>query len=202
MPDFSRMTDAELREWATNFQQVVGASPTDYGVTAGLITDFSTANAGLGTKMTERVSAEEARKAAVAAQKEASSNLESLCSYLNTTIKANPDVSDVDKIAAGIDVGETPTHTAPVTPTGLVVNGFENGTNILKWNRAGNKPSTQFIVEYREGTETEFEFLCATTKTTCEHKGVTPGMQCVYRIKAQRAGEESPYSNTAVVYMP
>jgi hypothetical protein len=201
MPKFSLMTDAELREWATNFEQVVGASPGDYGVTAAVITDLGTSNTGLGTKMTERVSIEEARKAVIVAQKESRNDLESRCSYLNTTIKADPDVSDTAKVAAGIDLPKPPTHTPPEAPAELTVKGYENGTNVLKWKRAGNKPGTQFIVEYREGAETEFEFLCTTTRITCEHKGATPGMQCVYRVKAQRAGEESPYSNTAVVYM-
>lgn len=201
MSKFSEMTNEEMHEWIVNFVEVVGDSPTDYGLTAGQVTDLQTNNNILATKMTDRVAKDEAAAAAVIAERDARKVVEPVCSYYNTTIKGNPDVSDEAKVAAGIDLKKPPTFTSPVAPTDLVVNGFENGTNVLKWKRAANKPNTQFIIEYREASETEFEYLATSTQTTYKHTGVTPGMQCAYRIKAQRAGEESPFSNVAVVYM-
>lgn len=201
MPKFADMNDAQLTAWATNFAGVVGAAPADYGLTAAQVTELENTGEHLQAKMTSRVAAEDAARAAVAAQKAGRAALEPLCTYYNTIIKANPSISDAQKSAAGIDVKKPPTHTAPAMPTGLTANGFENGTNVLRWERAGNKPSTQFIVECRAAAETAFEYLGTTTEITYTHTGATPGKQCAYRVKAQRAGEESQYSNVAVVYM-
>ena len=60
--------------------------------------------------------------------------------------------------------------------------------------------NTQFIIEWKTNEAVEFTYLNSTMETSYEHRGVTPGMRCVYRVKAKRSGEESTYSNEATVY--
>lgn len=201
MPRFADLSDNQLVEWMTNFMAVAVATPEKYGVTAAQLQEMRTNRNDLQAKMTARVAAEEAAKASVAAQKGSRGTNDDFCSYINKIVKADPNVTDADKIAVGVEPDKPPTRTPPVTPTDLVVNGYQDNRNALKWNRAGNKQNTQFIVEYLEAPETEFEYLATTTETTYEHKGAMPGKQCAYRVKAQRSGEESGYSNVAVVYM-
>jgi hypothetical protein len=200
MPNFSQMSDLQLVGWMNNFISVAGADPEKYGVTTAQVADVTAVRDDLQAKISARTSAEDAAKAAVAAQKASRAATEPKLSYLNTTVKANPNVSDADKQAIGIEPNKPPTFNPPVRPENLVVNGYQDGRNVLHWNRVGNKPSTQFIIEYKvEGSE-NFAYLDTTTETKYTQTGATVGKRCTYRVKAKRSGEESTYSNEAVVY--
>jgi hypothetical protein len=183
-----------------NFVEVAGADPAKYGVTTTQVTSISDKSNDLKQKMTARQTADDALKSAVLAQRGSRESVEPELSYLNITIKANPAVSDADKQSIGIEPNKPPSYTPPARPEDLVVNGFEDNRNVLKWKRAGNKPNTQFIIECKKGSVTEFTYLDTTAETSYQHLGVAPGERCVYRVKAKRAGEESTYSNEAVVY--
>jgi len=63
-------------------------------------------------------------------------------------IKANPAVTNALKAQLGITVKDTiVSPVIPVPPTLLIVRGLDSGTNVLNWNRKGNKPLVQFMVE-------------------------------------------------------
>lgn len=200
MPNFSIMTDAELAAWIDNFYTVASAAPATYGVTAAQVTALKARADDLREKMAARLTAEDAARAAIINQRASREAGEPEASYLNTIIKANPNISDADKEAVGIDLPKPRSKTAPVRPEDLVANGFQDGRNVLKWNRSGNKPNTQFIVESKASATSDFAYLATTTETKYEHHGATPGARVVYRVKAQRSGEESTYSNEATVY--
>lgn len=200
MPNFSELTDVELLAWMDNFVTVATPAPEEYGVTAAQVTSLSTKADDLREKIAARQTADDAAKAAVKSQQGSRKNAEPDVSYLNTIIKANKNISDPNKEAAGIDVPKPRTKTPPIRPEDLVVNGYEDGRNVLKWSRAGNKSNTQFIIENKFEDETNFAYLATTTETKYEHRGVKAGRRCAYRVKAQRSGEESTYSNEAIVY--
>lgn len=200
MPNFSGMTDVELLAWMDNFVSVTTTTPAQYGTTKAQIDSLKAKADELRANIATRQTADEAAKAAVASQKASRQSSEPDASYLNTVIKADPNVSDADKQAAGIETAKPRSKTAPIRPEDLVANGFEDGRNVLKWNREGNKPNTQFIVESKDATATDFSYLATTTETKYEHLGVKPGTRYTYRVKAQRSGEESTYSNEAMVY--
>lgn len=201
MPSFSTMSEADLINWMTNCLAVADSDPEAYGLTVAKLSAMGGRLNELIAKRSARLALEDAAKAATAAQTASRKLVEADGASVETIVSGNPDISDADKIAIGIEPRKAPTYTAPVAATELVASGYENGTNVLKWNRAGNKPGTIFIAECREGDETDFKYLGAVTKTSFEHKNAVPGRQCVYRVKSQRGGEESEYSNTAVVYM-
>lgn len=200
MPNFSAMSDVELLAWMDNFVSVASAAPAQYGTTQAQIDSLKLKADSLRDSIAARQTADEAAKAAVMTQKSNRQTSEPEVSYLNTIIKADPNVSDADKQAIGIDTAKPRSKTAPTRPEDLVANGFEDGRNVLKWSRAGNKPNTQFIVESKGDDGDDFSYLATTTETKYEHLGVKAGTRYTYRVKAQRSGEESTYSNEATVY--
>ncbi len=200
MPDFSRMSDSEILAWMDNFVTVAAPTPTDFGTTAAEVTALSAKADDLRTKMALRTTADDAADAAVTAQQTSRQSAEPEASRLNIVIKANSNIPVENKNKVGIEMPKPPTKTPPVRPENLVVNGFEDGHNTLKWSRMGNKPSTQFIIEYKLVSDVKFQYLSTTTETKYDHLGTTVGLRCFYRVKAKRAGEESTYSNEAMVY--
>lgn len=76
---------------------------------------------------------------------------------LQTKMTACAAAADAAKTAAGIDPKKTPTRTPPVTLEQLTVMGYDNNRNVLKWKKAGKKQNTQFIIEYCQAGDTEFE---------------------------------------------
>lgn len=200
MPNLATMSDAELLAWAQNFVAVANVNPVPYGATAAQVQALEGLADDLRGKVAARQTAEDAAKAATMAQNDSRSALVPDASYLNTIIKANKNVSDANKAALGIDVPKPRTKTAPTRPEDLTANGFEDGRNVLKWNRAGNKPNTVYIIEYKKGAAADFAYLATTTETKYTQVDAKPGEHCAYRVKAQRAGQESTWSNEAVVY--
>ena len=200
MPDFSRMTDVELLAWMDNFVTVAGTAPADYGTTAAEVAAVSADADDLRSKIALRNTADDAAEAATTAQGVSRDTSESRASTLNIIIKANPDIPVENKNKIGIEMPKPPTKTPPVRPEDLVANGFEDGRNTLKWSRTGNKPNTQFIIEFKFVDDLKFQYLTTTTETKYDHRNTVVGKRCFYRVKAQRAGEESTYSNEAMVY--
>ena len=200
MPDFSKMSDFGLLEWMDNFVAVAASAPTDYGTTAAQVTSLSAKADDLRAKMALRTTAEDAAEAATTAQSTSRQSGESDCSTLNIVIKANKAIPVENKNKVGIEMPKPPTKTPPVRPEDLVANGFEDGRNTLKWSRTGNKPNTQFIIEFKFVDDVKFQYLTTTTETKYDHRNTVVGKRCFYRVKAQRAGEESTYSNEAMVY--
>ena len=200
MPDFSKMTDVELLAWMDNFVTVAGTAPADYGTTVAQVTALGVKADDLRAKMALRTTADDAAEAATTAQSTSRQSSEPDCSTLNIVIKANKAIPVENKNKIGIEMPKPPTKTPPVRPEDLVANGFEDGRNTLKWSRMGNKPNTQFIIEYKFVDDLKFQYLTTTTETKYDHRNTVVGKRCFYRVKAQRAGEESTYSNEAMVY--
>lgn len=200
MPSFADMNDFELLEWMDNFVDVAASAPTDYGTTAAEVTALGVKADDLRAKMALRTTAEDAAEAATSAQRTSRQNAEPDCSTLNIVIKANKNIPIENKNKVGIEMPKPPTKTPPVRPENLVANGFEDGRNVLKWKRMTNKPTTQFIIEYKFVDDLKFQYLTTTTETKYDHLDCIVGKRCFYRVKAKRAGEESTFSNEAMVY--
>lgn len=200
MPKFSNMTDTELIGWLINFVTVASTEPAKYGLTNEQISNISSKSTVLSQKMLDRQGLEESLKSAVLALRTSRESVEPDISYLATIVKANQAISDADKQSLGIEPSKSPNYSAPTRPEELMVDGFQDGRNVLKWKRGGNKPTTMFIIECKTGDDNNFVYVDSTTQTSFEHKGQTPGVRCAYRVKAKRGNEESTYSNEAVVY--
>ncbi len=85
--------------------------------------------------------------------------------------------------------------------TGLTVAPSGDGTNLIKWNRNGNSPSTNFIIECSQEDQSDFRFVGSTTKTKFKHEDQIPGRTQWYRVFATRAGASSGRSQHVSVYV-
>ena len=162
---FSKMNDTDFYNWILNFVAVAEVDPPKYGMTDAQILALSNKATDFVQKITARQRVDDAFKTAVLAQRASREGLEPEISFLNTIIKANPALTDAEKQAVGIEPLKAQTFSPPTRPEALVVNGFEDGRNFLKWKRAGNKNNTQFIIEYKKGDAAEFSYLDTTTET-------------------------------------
>lgn len=112
---------------------------------------------------------------------------------------ANPNVSDGLKAELKITRASAG-GTAVAQPLNLSAEGQASGINALKWERNGNPGHRNFTIEYRVGETGQWLIAGTTRKTTFNHKNQTPGVKIYYRVYAHTDEEQSPHSNTAVVY--
>lgn len=102
-------TDAEALAWLENFSAVVGATPAVYGLDAPTASDIDTAVAAFrdsydvagvsGRHAVNPGGYTQPNRAAMYADRDAAL---SLCRPIAVQIQANPGISDVDKLSAGI----------------------------------------------------------------------------------------------------
>jgi hypothetical protein len=113
---------------------------------------------------------------------------------------SNPAVSDATKASLNIVKSTSGSAGAVNQPLNLSAEGFSSGVNTLKWERNGNPSYRNFTVEYRVGENGQWLIAGTTRKTVFNHKNQTPGTKIYYRVYAHTDDEQSPHSNTAVVY--
>jgi len=112
---------------------------------------------------------------------------------------SNPNTTDA--LRAELKINKPASGASIVAqPLNLSAEGFESGINKLKWERNGNPQHRNFTVEYRVGETGQWLIAGTTRKTTYNHKNQTPGVKIYYRVFANTDEEQSPHSNTAVVY--
>jgi len=113
---------------------------------------------------------------------------------------SNPAVSEATKAKLNIVKPATGGAGAVAQPLDLSVEGFASGINVCKWKRNGNPQHRNFTVEYRIGETGAWLIAGTTRKTVFNHKNQSPGTKIYYRVYAHTDEEQSPHSNTAVVY--
>jgi len=201
MADYMPRARAARIAWMDNWVAVVGAAPTSFGTTAGVVTGIGTKVTTLKTASALVVSLKDQLKAAVQAEAAADTDATESLRALGRGIIASTTVTNSNKITAGYKVRDTtPTARTVVPPTGLAAEGFSNGTTVLKWNRAGNPAGCDFNIEGQFGTSTAWVLVGHTGKTNFRHTGQTPGVKAIYRVRAQVGDLISEPSNEASVY--
>ncbi len=88
----------------------------------------------------------------------------------------------------------------PELPEKFAAYGDSNSVNFLSWKAGTNKGGTLYEIWYNEGVGGEWRLLTTSTTLRYQHKGVTPGTQYLYKVRAKRADRFSNFSATAVVY--
>lgn len=199
--DFLPRKKGDLFAWTNNFITVATANLTTIGFTAADTTALTTAQTNFTSAINGINAAKATLKAAVQAEKTATKALTNLVRSDVRRIQSVAAVTPMLKGQLGINPRTTvKNHEPPITPIGLQAEGFSNGVNSLKWNRATNKPGTVFQIQAKVGTATDFVGVSATTATKFDHSGQTPGVKVTYRVVASRAGMLSAPSAAAIVY--
>lgn len=195
------MSDAEFSVWLEHFEAVLAARKDELGVSDDQVAEMAAIKTSTQTALNEKQTAEDVRQAKTADYREKRAAAVKKVAYYSKIFKADEAISDALIEELGLDSSvEHHYSTTPQMPLNVVVEGFSNGINSLKWKANGNRPNTVYIIEARKETETNFAYAGTTTKTKFDHKNQKPGDRIFYRVRAMRNDEESPNSNEAVVY--
>jgi hypothetical protein len=89
----------------------------------------------------------------------------------------------------------------PETPDGLAAEGSSNGVNELSFNGNNTPNSVTYVIQAKMGEAADYAIVGLSRSQRFKHIGVTPGVMCQYRVRAEAArGRVSDWSNEAVVY--
>ena len=199
--DFMPKGKTELMAWLANFNNAASGQMAALGLAAADMTALSNVATALNYSVAGVKTAKANLKAATQTETNATRSVSTTVRAIVRRIQANPAVNATQKASLGINPRNTPkNHTPPVTPTGLTAEAFSTGVNSLKWNRAGNKPNTVFIIEAQIGASTQWVEVGAPTATKFDHIGQTPGVKVAYRVVASRAGMASVPTPAVTLY--
>ncbi|KAG8526090.1 uncharacterized protein KY384_000082 [Bacidia gigantensis] len=202
MPDdYLPKGKTQLQAWLTNFGTVAGAQAVPLGL---LPADLSALGAAQGTfngSVAGVKTAKAALKSATQTELTATKTVNTTVRGIVRRIQANPAVTPTQKASLGINPrSAAKNHAPPVTPTGLTAEGFSTGVNALKWDRAGNKSNTIFVIQAQIGASLDWVEVGSKNATKFDHVGQTPGVKVAYRVLATRAGMASVPSPSVTLY--
>lgn len=201
MAEVFRMNNEQFLGMVDNILAVGNANPTDYGWTAADLAALAEVKTDLQTKVDARITAAKTAKATTTAARGSRSVSDETLRVLYRKAMGQPTLTPAQATEIGLKIRDAnPSPVTPNTPTRLVVNGQDNGINLLKWDRNGNTNPTQYIIEARIAPAATFSMIDSVTRTVYEHEGVTPGVKAEYRVRARRATRMTGYSNVAIVY--
>lgn len=194
------MSNTELKAAIDELIAKANGNAADYGLTQDLIDEIKADNVTFEADIGNQILKKAEAKASTTKLNGTRKSLDDKVSKAKR--RAKDSGVSADKLnEIGFEADDTGLSTGDVqTPTDLLVEGFSNGTNKLRFNRNGNKPNTIFNVEAKIGDAANFVIVGSTSKTTFEHKNQTPGVKVIYRVRAQRGDDFSDYSNPATVY--
>lgn len=194
--------DAALLTFGTTLAAAVTAAPASFGLAAADIAPVSADVNQFGQALQD-VDALKAELASAVRQKEQIRlNVEAGLRSVARRIQADPAVTDDTRSNAGIPIRDfRPSSTAPNPPTDLVAAGLVSGVNELSWDRNGNLPNTEFVIEAMKGAETTFSQVDVTRAARYRHTGQTVGVKVIYRVRARRDGISSDNCREAGVYL-
>ena len=198
---FYPANNAEFLIWLDNFVTVADSKQAELGLSAAQVTALQTLRTDFGNQLNDQAAKKEASTAATTLVNGTRKTANSEVGALNAVFKASKTISADLIEQLGLNANsDSLVSSVPVAPEDLVVSGFSNGTNSLKWASGGNKPRTNYIVEAKIGDAADYAFVAVSTKLRYEHKNQTPGVRVFYRVKAVSGDLESAYSNVAVIY--
>ena len=175
----------------TLYGTLLGFSPAEKTAVSASVTAFST----------DWATSEEAKSTAKGAVSTKNKTREATTSAIREAaarILASPAATPA--IIASFGMNPNPVVSGPVAvPLNLVGNATSNGNCELKWKRNGNASNTVFVLESKSATG-NWTMFGTTTKTKFTDTNAAPGVQKLYRVRAERGGTVSAYSNEAVIY--
>lgn len=196
--DFLPRTDAALNTWLANFAAKCNQYDSELGLTSTELLEISNFATDFAAVLKLIDEMKESLKGEVAGKNSLRSNATADVRAYAKRFKAIAGISPT--ILSSLGIVSNSSSGPVVTVNGLVVTGCSDGINFLKWNRNGNGPNTQFIIESSETGAGNWEFVSVTTKTSFNHEDQIPGEQQFYRIKSNRAGVTSNPCMPVVVY--
>ncbi|MEQ1822150.1 MAG: fibronectin type III domain-containing protein [Fimbriimonadaceae bacterium] len=190
--------DSELLAAAPNFSNICNSSKTVLGMSATDITDLQTAVTNFTTQYNAWIAARAALKNTYDQKRLAKAALKASVNRWAKAFRANPAVP-APLLAQLLVAPHAPTRSTQVAHQPMNFHGTSTylGAISLRWNRNGNKPGTQFLVEYRLTPTGSWLTAGTTLKSKFTYQS-QPGKFIEFRVKAVRSGTISapsaPYS--------
>jgi len=197
--DFLPDRDKLIVQWATACASYAAPRPIQTGRATTVVTELTTRRNDLQNSILLVESTHAAHRAAVKAKNINKKRVEETSRLINQQVQGNPAVNDETKLGLSVRPAK-PSPVIPLVPEKFQAYGDSNGVNFLSWKAAGNRSGTQYEIWYKEGTKEDWRLLTTATTLRYEHKGVTPGTQYLYKVRAKRADRFSNFSAISVVY--
>ena len=192
--------DAELSAAWQNFSQVCAEQAAALDLSPGDLAAIADAADGFREDLAGWEAAKAAAQSALTrknSRREASREL--LARYARA-FRANEAVSDALLTRLRLAPHRTPgTRSEPGAPTDLVAWSDGDGNVSLKWNRAGNRKGTIFIIQLKDAPEGAWQIL-DTTAATRYRTQRAPGRYAAFRVIAKRRGLASAPCTPAVLW--
>ena len=199
--DYLPKPDAAFQAWLANFVAVAVANKEQLALTTQDVTALNGVQSSFAANFAALKTAQAAAKGATSTKDASRKGANNEARLLVRRFQSIPTLNATLKNQLGINPRTNkPTHPDPAQPTKLTVTPDASGVNRLQWNRAGNKPTTTFVIEAMLGAATSFEQIGTTTKTKFDHTGQTPGVKATYRVTAERADMSSLPSQSVTAY--
>lgn len=201
MSNFFPRSVEELIAWFKNFVTVAGNNLAALNYTIADIEAMNALLSALETAQTNVIATKAAAKQAVELKDTNKTRVVQDIRSRAKIIQADYKIPNNIREALGLPVYDTiPSHEVPYQITNLTVEGFDFGSNKLNWDKNGNKPGTQYIIEAQYGVDGAFQVIDTVTATRYDHKGQTPGVAVYYRITPRRGKLLGDPSSTVGVY--
>jgi len=198
---FYALSKPELRTMMQNFTTVATANSVVLGLTPGQVLEIGGQNTLFNTSLNDQTAAQAAARGAVSDCTTERNDTVDLLSRFNGIFKANMAVSNELLALLGLPPRNQGGDHLPVfAPTNLAGLGCSNGVNALTWERNGNFPGVNYVVEAAYDGGTVWEIIDVVPTTKMDHFDQTPGREVAYRVYAKRRNIKSPPSNTAIIY--
>ena len=157
-----------------------------YAVPADQKTELEAATENLGLNNTEVDSARVAYRKAVADRENARKRAADAAAQVARTVYANPAVSPGMIQGLGLQPRSTSrAKVVPVSPLRLTATPQNTGAVLLEWDRNGNAPGVNFLVEAKLGAG-EWTLAQDTTATRILLTGFAAGAPVAFRVSASK----------------
>ncbi|MEQ1823070.1 MAG: hypothetical protein ABL949_11210 [Fimbriimonadaceae bacterium] len=161
--------------------------------------ELEAASGAFGTAYSAVVTAKAAARGAVSKKDTQRAKSEATYRKFSKIFLANPALTP--ELLSDLGMKVNPAPSGPVVPVqNLSAVGTSDGVNTLNWKRNGNANGTVFSIAAQIGGSATWTVIGSTTKVRYAHTGVTPSVQMIYRVTAQRGNSVGKPSNTAIVY--
>ena len=157
MPSFFPRSLKEFIIWFRNFITVATANMATLNLTQEQLDEMNQSLSKLVTALDNVASTKSAAKQAVVFKNTLFSEAIAMVRMFNAIFQSNKEIPPNLIEALGLKVHDTtPSHEVPFRVSDLKVLGQDNKINKIEWNKNGNKPGTQYIIEVKYALDGEY----------------------------------------------
>lgn len=188
--DYIPRADKAFRSWLKNLAAKCEIYSTELGITSEQLKQIQDFSEDFHANLSRVTEAKATLAGLVAGKDKTRKNATEFSRSLARQVKSLPNLPQ--KIPADLGVLQPSSQTQLATVSGLIVTGYSNGVNALKWKRGENAKGTIFLIEYRYSENSPWQFADAVTRTDYRHSDQIPGRTVFYRVTAKRANKNPP----------